>query len=203
PPTPPPPNTHPFPYTTLFRSKGTRSITGSPRGLRPRRRTMLVLSEVSSMNTKRAGSSKPCSRIQRRRAWATSARSRSAACRLFFIGDVMAKEKPRERALAGLDPPLAQFSHCLHQSSVWFLRTQRQYLGRVLLQGGNAPAAQLRRRAPSLTPGLKPSHRRTRTDIEPFGRLVPRRARFYRFDHAYPQVTRVGPRHRISPKKGI
>src|SRR3954467_7285441 len=33
--------------------------------------------------------SMPCSRIQRRRACATSARCRSAACRLFFKGDVV------------------------------------------------------------------------------------------------------------------
>ena len=39
-----------------------------PRGQRPRSRTMAVLVEVSSMNTRRAGSNMPCSRIQRRRA---------------------------------------------------------------------------------------------------------------------------------------
>src|SRR6476661_7661854 len=44
----------------------------------------VVLTAVSSINTNRAGSSMPCSRIQRRRARATSARCRSAACRLFF-----------------------------------------------------------------------------------------------------------------------
>ena len=43
-----------------------------------------VLTAVSSINTNRAGSSMPCSRIQRRRARATSARCRSAACRLFL-----------------------------------------------------------------------------------------------------------------------
>jgi hypothetical protein len=42
----------------------------------------LVLAEVSSMNTSLAGSNRPCSRIQRRRARATSARSCSAARRL-------------------------------------------------------------------------------------------------------------------------
>ena len=39
------------------------------------------------MNTSRAGSNMPCSRIQRRRARATSARFCSAACRLFFEAD--------------------------------------------------------------------------------------------------------------------
>jgi hypothetical protein len=153
------------------------------------------------MNTRWAGSSSPCSRIQRRRALATSARSRSAACRLFFIGDVMAKEKPRQRAFAGLDPPLGQFFYCLLQTSIWFVRAQRQYLGCVLLQARNAPAAPLWHRAPLLMPDLKPSHGRTHTDVEPFGCLVPRRARFHRLDHSNPQVTRVGCRHGMSPKR--
>ena len=56
----------------------------SPRGQRPLSRTILVLAAVSSTKTSRAGSNMPCSRIQRRRARATSARSCSAARRLFF-----------------------------------------------------------------------------------------------------------------------
>ena len=48
---------------------GTWSINRSPRGQRPRSRTMLVEVAVSSRNTSRAGSNMPCSRIQRRRAW--------------------------------------------------------------------------------------------------------------------------------------
>src|ERR1700726_2721713 len=63
---------------------GTRSTSLTPRGPRPRSRTMFVLTAVSSRNTSRAGSSRPCSRIQRRRARATSARCCSAARRLFF-----------------------------------------------------------------------------------------------------------------------
>ena len=45
-------------------------------------------------------SSQPCSRIQRRRARATSARLRSAARRLFFESDAMASEEARKRAAA-------------------------------------------------------------------------------------------------------
>jgi hypothetical protein len=63
---------------------GTVPITRLPRGARPLRRTIFVLTAVSSINTSRAGSNMPCSLIQRRRARATSARSRSSACRLFF-----------------------------------------------------------------------------------------------------------------------
>src|SRR5437868_15512732 len=67
-----------------------------------------AVTAVSSRNTSLAGSSSPCSRIQRRRARATSARSRSAACRLFFEGDAMSPKKPRKSTLAGSDPSLQQ-----------------------------------------------------------------------------------------------
>src|SRR3954453_19043708 len=63
---------------------GTLPITRSPRGARPLSRTRFVLTAVSSMNTSRAGSNMPCSRIHRRRASATSAPCCSAACRLFL-----------------------------------------------------------------------------------------------------------------------
>src|SRR5579863_7031084 len=80
---------------------GTVPITLSPFGARPLTRAKFVLTAVSSINTNRAESSITCSRIQRRRARATSARCRSAACRLFFKGDSVAIEKTPERATAG------------------------------------------------------------------------------------------------------
>src|SRR5215475_11152570 len=69
---------------------GASATRRSPHALQPFRRTILVVIAVSSMNTRRAVSSQPCSRIQRRRARATSARCRSAARRLFFKRDAMA-----------------------------------------------------------------------------------------------------------------
>src|SRR5437868_13740360 len=124
---------------------GTLPITRSPRGARPLSRTRFVLTAVSSINTSRAGSSMPCSRIQRRRACATSARCRSAACRLFFKGDVVSVEKPPERAAAGFDPPLAQFRNRLYQSPIRLFGNQSQDLGRELFQRRNTSAARLRR----------------------------------------------------------
>jgi hypothetical protein len=59
---------------------------------------MLVVTAVSSINTRWAGSRKPCSRIQRWRPRATSARLRSAARRLFLM--VMPwRAKKRDSAL--------------------------------------------------------------------------------------------------------
>src|SRR6516165_7311597 len=92
-----------------------------PLGHAPLSRAGFVLTAVSSINTKRAGSRKPCSRIRHRRARATSARCRSAACRLFLEGDVVAVEKTPERTAAGSNSPLAQFSNRLQQSQVGFL----------------------------------------------------------------------------------
>ena len=80
-----------------------RRSPGRHAGLAPLSLTMFVLTAVSSINTSRAGSSIPCSRIQRRRARATSARCRSAACSTFFERDVVGRKTP-ERAAAGFDP---------------------------------------------------------------------------------------------------
>ena len=87
---------------------GTDAISRSPRGQRPLSRTMFVLVAVSSINTSRAGSSMPCSRTQRRRARATSARFCSAACRLFFKADIVSIKETLESAPTAGD---ALFSH--------------------------------------------------------------------------------------------
>src|SRR6476620_10392559 len=123
---------------------GTVPITLSPLRARPLTRAKFVLTAVSSINTNRAGSSIPCSRIQRRRARATSARCRSAACRLFFKGDSVAIEKTPERATAGSNPSLAQLCDGLYQSQVRLLGNQIEYLLRKLFQRRNASSTRLR-----------------------------------------------------------
>jgi hypothetical protein len=178
-------------------------ITLTPLGARPLSRAELVLTAVSSMNTSRAGSSIPCSRIQRRRASATSARCRSAACRLFFKGDVVSVEKTPERAAAGSNPPLAQLRNRLYQGQVWLLRNQSQDLGRELFQRRNASATRFRRGTSRLAPALQPLYRRGHAHLETFGRLAPRRPRLDSLDHAFPQITRIGLRHRSPPLRRI
>src|ERR1700746_2364979 len=171
---------------------GTVPITLTPFGARPFSRARFVLTAVSSINTSRAGSRKPCSRIQRRRARATSARCRSAACRVFFKGDVVAIEKTPERAAAGASPLLAQLSNGLLKRQVWMLSNHSQDLGRELFKRRNAPAARLRRGAVIIAPALQPLDRRGYAHLKTFGRLAPRCARSHGFDNAYPQVTRIG-----------
>jgi len=143
----------------------------------------------------------PCSRIQRRRARATSARSRSAACRLFFEGDVVPVEKTPQRTAAGSYPPPAQFHNRLHQGQVRLFRNQPQYLRSELLQRRNASTARPRLGAPAVVPALQPPHRGRHTDPEQLGCLTSRRPlHLHHFDRALPQVTRIGLRHRPPPK---
>src|SRR6266481_7385113 len=154
---------------------GTWPTNRSPRGARPLSRTILVLTAVSSINTSRAGSSMPCSRIQRRRARATSARCRSAACRLFFKGDVVPNKKTRKRALAGSNPPLEQLHKRLLQGQVRLFGNESQYRLLVRFQRRHASSARLRLGTPALAPTLQPFDRRTCTDVKTLGRLASRR----------------------------
>src|SRR5258708_38743563 len=87
---------------------GTLATSRLPRGQRPRSLVMLVEVPVSSMKTNLLGSSRGCSCFQFARAVRTSSRSCSAACRLFFEGDVVAVAKPPHRTGADLDAALAQ-----------------------------------------------------------------------------------------------
>src|SRR5258705_1774099 len=92
------------------------------------------------MNTSRAGSNMPCSRIQRRRARATSARFCSAAYRVFFEADVAASEEPPHRAAAACDPAFAHRRDHLVQRQVRLVGNQTQQKLLELLQRRHAPA---------------------------------------------------------------
>src|SRR3982074_2653231 len=168
-------------------------------GARPLMRTRLVLTAVSPINTRRAGSNMPCSRIQRRRARTTSALSCSAARRLFFEGDVVSIEKTPKRTAAGSNSLFAQLGQGLFQGQIRLLGNQSQYPLRKLFQWRNTSATRLWRRAPDLPPALQPSDRRTRTDLETLCRFAPRSPRFHSLDHSLTQVPRIRSRHRPAP----
>ena len=182
---------------------GTEPITRTPLGARPRSRTRLVLTAVSSRNTSRDGSSAPCSRIQRRRALATSGRCRSVACRLFFKGDAVSFEKPKERATADAYPLLTQHGNHLVQSQIRPLGTDRENLVGELLQRGTASTSRLGRGASLLAPTLYPLNCRRHAYPENLRGLASRRASFHRFDNTLPHVTRIGPCFHGSPPKRI
>ena len=128
-------------------------------------RTILVVTAVSSINTRRVVSSQPCSRIQRRRARATSARLRSSARRLFFECDAMASEESRQCAAARRDPPLTQHRNELIQSKVPLLADKGENLLRILLQRGRAPSTGHRFARPIFAKALQPADRGTRADL--------------------------------------
>src|ERR1700674_1281634 len=113
---------------------GAYPISRSPRGQRPRSRTMLVLVQVSSINTSRAGSNMPCACIQRRRARTTSARCCSAACKVFFKADVAPIEEPPNRGAAALDSSFLRRRDDLVQRQVWLLGNQTQQEFCVIFQ---------------------------------------------------------------------
>src|SRR5271165_609222 len=165
---------------------------------RPLSRTIFVLVAVSSINTSRAGSSMPCSRIQRRRARATSARFCSAACRLFFKADIMSIEETLESASTAGDALLRHGGEDLLKGQIGLFGNQSQKPIRVLFQRRGAPSALFGLRAPGIAPTSTPSDHRTNTQLEHLGSLPPRRSAFNRFNRTLTQVRGIRLRHRCS-----
>ena len=145
---------------------------------------MLVLVQVSSINTNRAGSNMPCSRIQRRRARAMSARFCSSANKVFFIADIPSIEEPPHRSAAARDAFLAHGCHDLLQRHIWPLGDQPEQKFGVLLKRGGAAAAWLRRNAASFLPALGPDHHHTRAKLVSIGCLTTRCASLDVFDYS-------------------
>src|SRR5271165_6868448 len=177
---------------------GTDATSRSPRKQRPLSRTLFVLVAVSSINTSRAGSSMPCSRIQRRRARATSARFCSAACRLFFKADIMSIEETLESASTAGDVLLRHGGEDLLKGQIGLFGNQSQKPIRVLFQRRGAPSALFGLRAPGIAPTSTPSDHRTNTQLEHLGSLPPRRSAFNRFNRTLTQVRGIRLRHRCS-----
>ena len=161
----------------------------------------MVETAVSSINTRRAGSRKPCSRIQRRRARATSARFRSAACRLFFRSNAVTGEKSRERATASWNSPLAQRQNDLIQRDVRLLTNELEDSLRVLLQWRNTPSAGHRIGSPIVAIALQPPDRGTDADVELFGRFTSGSSFFHETNDAHSQLTRIRSMHRSTLRR--
>src|SRR3954469_19626153 len=102
---------------------------------------MFVASHVSSMKTRRLGSRAGWRRMNTRRAWATSGRSCSAACRVFFERQVMGSEKSVHRAQPDGDAADRKRAADLLQGQVGLPGNQLQHLYAVFAQPGAAVAA--------------------------------------------------------------
>ncbi len=182
---------------------GTLPTRRSPRGQRPRSRAILVLAAVSSMNTSLAGSSMACSRFQRRRARATSGRSCSAACRLFFEGDLVALEEAPDGGAAGPNFMPAHRRDHLIQRQIRPLGNQREQEVRMLLQRRGAAAARLGHAASRIAKTPHPFDRSAGADLEVFGRLASRSATLNAGDDTPTNIGRIGFRHCSTPEKRI
>src|SRR3974390_708859 len=173
----------------------------SPRRFQPLSRTMLVVTAVSSINTRWAGSRKPCSRIQRRRARATSARLRSAGRRLFFDGDAMTGEEAGQRATTSWDSPLVKRRNNLIECKIALRADECENLPRMLLQGRSTPSARNRFVSPVFAKPLHPPDRRTGADLELFRRPTSRSSSFHEVYDARSQLTRIRSMHWLALRR--
>src|SRR6185503_5425228 len=98
---------------------------------------MFVAAQVSSMKTRRLGSNAGWRRMNTRRASATSGRSCSAACRVFFERQLMGTEKPVYRTQPDGDPARGcKRTADLLQGQIGLPGNQLQHPRAVLAQPG-------------------------------------------------------------------
>src|SRR5882724_3021176 len=132
---------------------------------------MLVLVPVSSMNTRRCGSSCAWVSFQAARAAATSGRSCSLACRLFFKADLPSLEEVPHRANARFDATLRKRGADLFQRQIGPLLDQPQYpFGLGLQHRAAMTPLGPRRNAALPPPALYPFDRTARADRKQFRR---------------------------------
>lgn len=169
---------------------------------------MLVLTAVSSMKTRCVESSSPCSRIQRRRARATSARSCSDARRTFFECYGVTLQEPKQRRAAAGYLALVHRGDNLVERSITLLLDKRDDLLDMVFQRRAAAATRLGLASSLVSPRLMPPHRRADTHSKLFRRLVPCRALVNHRHHTLAHIRRIRPCHgspkrRIDPRKNL
>src|SRR6516162_9319977 len=113
---------------------GTWPTSRSPRAQRPYSRTILVLAEVSSMNTGRAGSNMRCFFHPAPPGAGPSARSCSAARNAFFERDLVTLKEPPYRGAAAWNLVPTHRRNHLIQRQVRLLIDQGEQKLRMLLQ---------------------------------------------------------------------
>jgi len=180
---------------------GTAATRRWPRRHLPRRRAILVLAPVSSMKTSRVGSSAGCRARHTRRFSATSGRSCSAACAVFFEADGVTMEEVPQSSNTALDAPFrAQPGNDLFKREVWRLVDLRQQPVRMrvkLRAPGRAHRSRLN--AARLPPAPGVTDRRTDADVIVLRSLAPRNPAINRIHYPLPEIFRVGPAHRKLP----
>src|SRR3954471_11175824 len=154
---------------------------------------MFVAAHVSSMKTRRLGSSACWRRMKTRRAWATSGRSCSLACRVFFERQLVGSEKPVHRTQPDGDPARDRKRTAdLLQGQVGLLGNQLEHPRSVLAQPGATVAAHRARPRLALgPPALRPANGAADADIKPCRRLPRAAAQRHETNHTLPQILRV------------
>jgi len=166
-----------------------------PRRARPLSLIILVAQPVSSMKINLCGSRLAWPSRQRRRAAATSGRCCSLASTVFFIAEPHAQQKPRDRALAGLDAARQKLDAKLVQRQIGLLLDPfLEPIGVGLKR--RAPPARMRLGfgAALTAESLDPLDSRRGCDIEHIG-LRPRRPPLLSCtDKTHPKIVRISHR---------
>ena len=149
--------------------------------------------QVLSMKTSRPAATRCWRAFHCLRRRATSARSCSLACELFFKAETGMAEKMPDTEIADVDPALLQLSQEFATRDVWLLGDPG--LNREVLVGegeGLFTAHGSRRRATGIRHGSCPADRRGIADCEMRGGLSTTHAPGNRCDDALAQVERTG-----------
>ena len=152
------------------------------------------------MKTSRRGSSRPWYCFHRSRRRATSGRSCSLACRLFFERDPFTSKEPPHRTVARRRAAFGQLRHHRPQGQVRLLGDPRQQPFPFPLQQERAPAPHLRRRhTPRRPPALTPLHNAGNAHPKQRRRRPARTTRRHRTHNSISKIRRIGSRHRCWP----
>src|SRR6185503_15194111 len=162
---------------------------------------MLVLVQVSSMKTRRSASNLRRRRFQRARRLATSGRSCSAACRLFFFEtQSLVLEKVPDREGTDLYAACDELLPQRLDRQVRFLRQTAQHKDAVRRQRIGPVSPEL----PGLLAAfpvvaLQPFDDARHAQAEAFGSRIARLAALYSRNHAVTKILGIGSRHPCWP----
>src|ERR1700678_4412828 len=150
------------------------------------------------MNTRRRALSDGCSAFNSARAAATSGRFCSAACRVFFEGDIVTLIESPDRAPPGLELLFAGKPRAdLVERQVGLRSDEVEQPPLMRLERRAAMAgARLRRDASRVRPAFEPADRSRNANIEQTCRFSPALACLDHTDHPSPKIVRVSLRHR-------
>src|SRR6516164_3175024 len=118
---------------------------------------------------------------------------------LLLEGDVVTAEKPPQRTSAGADSPHLQDDQQFHKRHIRLCPHHLQDYHRMHFQRRDTAAAWFCIGAATLLPPLQPLDRGVVGGEKHLCRLAPRSASPHHLDHPYPQIPRIGLRHRRPP----